>query len=589
MPKRIKGKLIMAFIVKKTINKKDYYYLNENKRVDGKVKTKTIAYLGKTKKKAEEKAKGIISNMTEHKKPEIRKEDLKEFPQQIREKILPMNSEEKYNKILEIASRKSLFYPAAEIYPASPAGFWDFGPIGQSIRRKIIDFWRHELVQKENILEVHGSQILPASVFEGSGHLKSFSDPIVQCMKCKKFERADKLISEVLKKEIPESLPTEKLDKLIQNNNIKCAKCGGKLGKVSKFNMMVETMVGREGEFKTFLRPEACQSIFLNFLRMCKTMRLKIPQGIAQIGGAFRNEISPRQSITRSIEFSQMEAEIFFDSEKINDITNFSDVAKYKIRLLRLGKETIEEFSAEDLVKKKIVPGKLIAYYMARTQQVWNEMGISYDKLRFREVDKDERAFYSLATFDFEVETCLGWLEIIANNYRTDYDLKGHMEHSRTNLECLTDDGKKIIPHIWEISAGVDRTMFAILDNCLKEGKEGLYFSLNPKIASFNCAILPLVNNGEILDLSKDIEKELKNSWFDVFFDPSGSIGRRYARNDEIGTPFCITIDGESVKNKDVTIRDRDTTRQIRVKISELKKILRQLINGEIEFEKAGK
>ncbi|OGJ12864.1 glycine--tRNA ligase [Candidatus Pacearchaeota archaeon RBG_19FT_COMBO_34_9] len=500
-----------------------------------------------------------------------------------------MNSEEKYNKILEIASRKSLFYPAAEIYPASPAGFWDFGPIGQSIRRKIIDFWRHELVQKENILEVHGSQILPASVFEGSGHLKSFSDPIVQCMKCKKFERADKLISEVLKKEIPESLPTEKLDKLIQNNNIKCAKCGGKLGKVSKFNMMVETMVGREGEFKTFLRPEACQSIFLNFLRMCKTMRLKIPQGIAQIGGAFRNEISPRQSITRSIEFSQMEAEIFFDSEKINDITNFSDVAKYKIRLLRLGKETIEEFSAEDLVKKKIVPGKLIAYYMARTQQVWNEMGISYDKLRFREVDKDERAFYSLATFDFEVETCLGWLEIIANNYRTDYDLKGHMEHSRTNLECLTDDGKKIIPHIWEISAGVDRTMFAILDNCLKEGKEGLYFSLNPKIASFNCAILPLVNNGEILDLSKDIEKELKNSWFDVFFDPSGSIGRRYARNDEIGTPFCITIDGESVKNKDVTIRDRDTTRQIRVKISELKKILRQLINGEIEFEKAGK
>ena len=579
----------MAFIVKKTINKKDYYYLNENKRVDGKVKTKTIAYLGKTKKKAEEKAKGIISNMTEHKKPEIRKEDLKEFPQQIREKILPMNSEEKYNKILEIASRKSLFYPAAEIYPASPAGFWDFGPIGQSIRRKIIDFWRHELVQKENILEVHGSQILPASVFEGSGHLKSFSDPIVQCMKCKKFERADKLISEVLKKEIPESLPTEKLDKLIQNNNIKCAKCGGKLGKVSKFNMMVETMVGREGEFKTFLRPEACQSIFLNFLRMCKTMRLKIPQGIAQIGGAFRNEISPRQSITRSIEFSQMEAEIFFDSEKINDITNFSDVAKYKIRLLRLGKETIEEFSAEDLVKKKIVPGKLIAYYMARTQQVWNEMGISYDKLRFREVDKDERAFYSLATFDFEVETCLGWLEIIANNYRTDYDLKGHMEHSRTNLECLTDDGKKIIPHIWEISAGVDRTMFAILDNCLKEGKEGLYFSLNPKIASFNCAILPLVNNGEILDLSKDIEKELKNSWFDVFFDPSGSIGRRYARNDEIGTPFCITIDGESVKNKDVTIRDRDTTRQIRVKISELKKILRQLINGEIEFEKAGK
>lgn len=495
----------------------------------------------------------------------------------------------KYDKILELASKKSIFYPSAEIYPNSPAGFWDFGPIGQSIRRKIIDFWRHELLQKENIFEIHGSQILPESVFIGSGHLKSFADPIVQCVKCKKYERADSLISGILKENIPESSPIEKLDLLITKHKIKCPKCKGELGKVSKFNMMVESIVGKSGEIKTFLRPEACQSIFLNFSRMAKTMRLKLPQGIAQAGGAFRNEISPRQSITRAIEFTQMEAEVFFNHEKINDVENFSEIADYKIRLLRLGKNKIEELSASELVSKNIVPGKVIAYYLAKTQQTWNKMGISLEKLRFREVDKDERAFYSLATFDFEVETCLGWLELIANNYRTDYDLKGHMKQSGSNLEYVDENGKKIMPHIWEISAGVDRTMFAILDNCLKEGKEGAYFALNPLIAPYQANIFPIVNKENMPVLARKVESMLKNAWFDVYYDDSGSIGRRYARSDEIGIPYCITIDGDSIKNEDITIRNRDDGLQIRVKISDLNNILQKLIFGQIKFEKAGK
>ncbi len=497
---------------------------------------------------------------------------------------------ERYNKLIELASRKSIFYPAAEIYPNFPAGFWDFGPIGQAIRRKVVDFWRHELLQRENMLEIHGSQILPASVFEGSGHLKSFADPIVQCTKCKKFERADRLISDAIGKNVPESMATEKLDELIVKNKVRCAKCGGELWKVSKFNMMVETIVGKQGEFKTFLRPEACQSIFMNFARMVKTMRLKLPQGIAQAGGAFRNEISPRQSITRSVEFAQMETEVFFDASKINEIEGFDEVAGYKVRVLRLGKDKIEEISASDLAAKKIVPGKLIAYYLARTQQVWNAMGIPLDKLRFREVDKDERAFYSLSTFDFEVETSLGWLELIANNYRTDYDLTGHMKHSGTDLH-FTDsgNGKKIMPHIWEISAGVDRTMFAILDNSMKEGKEGTYFALPPRIAPYHCAIFPLVNKDKMPEFAKMVEKQLLGEWFDVFLDESGSIGRRYARADEIGIPFCMTIDGDSVKNKDVTLRERDSGKQVRVKLSELNEVLRNLVNGKITFEKAGK
>ena len=494
----------------------------------------------------------------------------------------------RYEKILELATRKSIFYPSAEVYPNSPSGFWDFGPVGQAIRRKIVGFWRHELVYREDMMEIHGAQILPASVFEGSGHLKSFADPIVQCTKCKKYERADRLISEKINENVPESLAIEKLDEMIKKHKVRCPKCEGELGKVSKFNMMVETIIGR-GETKTFLRPEACQSIFLNFPRMVKTMRLKLPCGIAQEGGAFRNEISPRQSITRAIEFSQMEAEVFFDPEKINEIEGFDEVKNYKIRILRLGKDKLEEISADKLVKEGIVPGKLIAYYLARTQQVWNRMGIPLEKLRFREVGKDERAFYSLATFDFEVETSLGWLELIANNYRTDYDLKKHGEHSGADMSYVDEDGKKIIPHIWEISAGVDRTLFAILDCCLKEGKEGLYFSLKPIIAPYHCAVFPLVKKDGMPEFAKKVEKILKDGWFDMIYDESGSIGRRYARADEIGVPFCLTIDGDSLKNEDVTIRERDSGKQVRVKVSELRHVLRDLVTHDMDFGKIGK
>lgn len=500
----------------------------------------------------------------------------------------------KSEKLIELASKRSIFYPSAEIYPNSPAGFWDYGPIGQAIRRKIIDVWRHELVQKENMLEIHGSQILPSKVFEGSGHLKSFADPIVQCTKCRRYERADRIISEKTGKNVPESAPIEKLNELIKKNKIKCPKCNSELGKVSKFNMMVEAIIGMENKkqdskLKTFLRPEACQSIFLNFARMVKTMRLKLPQGIAQAGSAFRNEISPRQAILRTIEFSQMEAEIFFDPARADQIENFDEVKDYKIRIMKAGKETIEEIKAQELAAKKIVPNKLIAYYLARTQQAWNKMGIPLEKMRFREVDKLERAFYSIITFDFEVETKLGWIELTANNYRSDYDLKNHMLHSKTSLEYTEPEtGKKIIPHIWEISSGIDRTLFAVLDCSLKEGKEGPYLALTPQTAPYCCAVFPLVNREGMPELGKKAYHIIQNEGIDSYYDDSGSIGRRYARADEIGVPFCITIDGESLKSNDATIRNRDSLKQARVKIDKLPAVLQGLICEKIIFEDIG-
>ncbi|MBS3168308.1 glycine--tRNA ligase [Candidatus Woesearchaeota archaeon] len=493
-----------------------------------------------------------------------------------------------YDKIMELASRKSLFYQASEIYPNSPAGFWDFGPIGASIRRKIIEVWRKELVQKEDMLEIHGAQILPKQVYEGSGHLTDFKDPIVQCLKCKKYERADQLITKILKKEVPEATPLEKLNELIKNNNIKCDKCKGELSEVKHFSLMVESIIGR-GELKTFLRPEACQSIFLNFVRMHKTMRLKLPQGIAQVGGAFRNEISPRQSITRAIEFTQMEAEVFFNPKEINEIGNWDEIKDYELKILRLNSKKVENIKAKELVSKKIVQGKLIAYYLARTQQLFDKLGIPLDKMRFREVDKDERAFYSLLTFDFEVETSLGWLELVANNYRTDYDIKRHQEYSKTKLEYTFEDGKKLIPYIWEISAGVDRTLYTVLECSLKNGKEGDYLALNPIIAPYQVAIFPLVKKDQLPELAKKIDKDLKNKWTETFYDEAASVGRRYARADEIGIPYAVTIDHQSLRDNTVTLRYRDTGKQIRIKIEDIHPTLISLIWCQKELSDFGK
>jgi glycyl-tRNA synthetase len=493
-----------------------------------------------------------------------------------------------YNELMELFTRKSFIYPSAEVYPNSPRGFWDFGPVGQSIRRKIIRFWIKEWVNKEDMFEIYGSQILPRNVFEGSGHVKSFADPIVSCIKCKKYERADKFLTEKLGRLILESAPLEELNSLIKKNNLKCEKCGGDFGEVTKFSLMVESIVGKQGDIQTFLRPEACQTIFLSFLRMMKTMRLKLPKGIAQAGGAFRNEISPRQSVTRAIEFTQMESEVFFDPDDIDNIgdKNFDDVKDYKIKCLLLGKDKVEDISSEDLIKKKIVPGKIIAYYLAKTQQLWNKMGIPLGNMRFREVDKDERAFYSLVTFDFEVKTCIGWLELIANNYRTNYDIEGHMKKSGTNMEFIKDNGIKLIPHIWETSSGVDRTMFALLSNVFCKEKNRIYLKIPPRLSPYHCAVLPLIKKDKLEKLSKKIKISLIDNWFDVSYDSSGSIGRRYARQDEIGTPFCITIDFETLENNSVTIRDRDSTNQIRVEINKLNEILKELIEEKIEFKK---
>lgn len=482
----------------------------------------------------------------------------------------------KYEDAVNLALRRSLFYPSSEIYANSPAGFYNYGPYGCAIKRKIIESWRKELVQKENMLEIDGTICMPADVFKASGHLTGFNDPITKCKKCGAVYRADKLLTEITKKEFKEAMEEEELTKALKEYKIKCQKCKGELEDVKKSSLMVKADVGIAEKSAVYLRPETCQTIFTDFSRMVKTMRVKLPKGIAQVGKAFRNEISPRQTILRTIEFSQMEIEVFFDPKKIDEIKKWDEIKDYNISAQLIGKEKTEKISCEELVKKKIVSGKTIVYYLARTQQLYEKLGFSVDKIRFRQVDDEERAFYAKEGWDFEVNTSLGWLELAANNYRTDYDLKKHCEGSGHDLQFVEPDGKKFVPHVWEISIGLDRTFYAILENSYKSEGERTWLALPNNLVPVQLAVFPLASNKkELVEKAEEVFKILKE--YEAIYDDAGGIGKLYARMDEIGCPLCITIDYDSIKNNDATLRERDSKQQKRIKIKELPKKIQDI------------
>lgn len=493
--------------------------------------------------------------------------------------------------LINLALRRSIFYPSAEIYSNAPSGFWEFGPTGEAMRRKVIDFWRRELLQKENFLEIFGAQILPEAVFKASGHLENFNDPIVQCRKCASLYRADKLVMDSSKELVPESISTAELDALIKKHEVKCTKCKSRdFATVKKFNMMMSVSIGATGDVQCYLRPETCQSIFLDFDRIYKTCRAKLPLGIAQAGVSFRNEIAPRNTLLRAREFGQMEVEIFFNPKKINSIENWSEVAEYKLNLMQLGKE-IKAVSCADAVAKKIVSGQLIAYYLARVQQLYEKYGVPLQKMRLRELAENERAFYAKEAWDFEVECSEGWIELIACNNRADYDLKGHAKESKKEIKIKEEgDSEAFVPHVFELSTGIDRTLYVLLDLAYKKEKRGpeerVYLDLNPKIAPYFAAVFPLANKEGIDEKARALANELSQCGFDVLYDDRGSIGKRYARSDEIAVPFAITLDFDTLKDASATLRERNAMKQKRIKIAELPEALWKLQAGKTDFDK---
>jgi glycyl-tRNA synthetase len=304
-------------------------------------------------------------------------------------------------------------------------------------------------------------------------------------------------------------------------------------------------------------------------------MRCKLPVAFAQYGKSFRNEISPRQSLMRLREFYQAEVEVFFNPEKANEFEKFDEVKSEVLRIALKG-EAVEEITAAEAVEKGYIPNKLIAYYLANLQQFYRYVGLDIKRTRFRRLDDEEKAFYATSAFDFEVETSLGWVELVACNHRGDYDLSRHAKVSKKNMMVLDGD-KDVLPNVFELSMGVDRSIYAIVEHSLTVEGERTVMRLKPYLAPIQVGVFPLVTKDGLPEVAKQIYSKIKMS-FDAFYDESGSIGRRYRRMDEVGTPICVTVDYQTLQDNTVTIRDRDTMAQERVKISELEQTLHQKI-----------
>ena len=502
-----------------------------------------------------------------------------------------MKKNVRLDKITDIAAKRGFFFPTAEIYNGS-AGFWTYGHLGAMMKHRWENIWRcFFLGLNDNFFEIEGSNILPRKVFEASGHLESFNDPLIECKSCRFRFRADHFIEDEMNIAV-EGLTAEAMDKLVKDNKLKCPKCGSELDNVRMFNMMFPVSVGAVKEEKAYLSPETAQNPYLSFKREFFALREKLPMGLAVIGKAFRNELSPRQGFFRLREFTQAELQIFFDPAKLNESDRWPEIKGAKLRLL-LAKdrenEKITEIACEEANKSLKLP-KLYLVHMAMVQKFYLEaLSIPKERFRFRELSEEERAFYNKIHFDIELnlETLGGFKEIGGVHYRGDYDLSHHQAHSKEKLEVFIDN-KRFIPNVLELSFGVDRNIWALMDIFFKEEKERALFNFPKKIAPFDVAVFPLVNKDKLPEKAEQVYESLRQE-FAVFFDAKGSIGRMYRRMDEVGCPYMITVDHQALKDGTVTIRNITDMKQIRVKINYLKETIDSLLQDKVEFAKAGK
>ncbi len=552
----------MAFIVKKNIHGKDYYYLNQSKREGDKVRTKTLAYLGKNKKEAEKKAKKIIKELEVGKKPEKKVEK-----KQIKAKTKLEKRELSIEELATFCKRRGFVYQSGNIYGGF-AGFWDFGHIGSELKNNIKNqWWNFHVRQREDMAGIDGSIITHPQVWKASGHVDSFNDVLVVCKKCKKQDKVDK--HEIKK--------------------AKCQICGSDFdwNNVKEIEQMFKTKVGMDNQ--SYLRPETAQLIFTNFKYVQDNARLKLPFGIAQIGKAFRNEIAPRDFLFRSREFEQMEIEYFTkpDQKCPYNIPNVK-VLIYSEKNQKKNQEP-EMMKISEALKKKIIKKDWHAYWLATELKWFFNLGALSKNFRIRQHAKEELSHYSTDTWDIEYNFPFGWKELQGIADRGDYDLSQHEKFSKQDLKIFDEELKqKLLPYVvCEPSLGVERTFIVfMLDSYFYDKARGnIVLKLHPMLAPVKAAIFPIVKKPEFEKFARQVFEDLRKEW-NVIYDKSGSIGRRYSRNDEIGTPFCITIDQDSLKNKDVTVRDRDTTAQIRVKVKDLNDVLRKAIQGENIFSK---
>ena len=426
-------------------------------------------------------------------------------------------------KLVSLCKRRGIVYQSSEIY-GGMAGAWDYGPLGVLLKNNIRDYWWKEMTQlQDNIVGLDASIMMHPKVWEASGHVDSFTDPMVDCKECKARFRADQI-----------------------DLNAPCPNCGakGSFTEPREFNMMFSTHLGPVSDSGSivYLRPETAQGIFANFKNVVQTSRVKIPFGIAQVGKAFRNEITTKNFIFRTVEFEQMEMQFF-----------------------------VKPGDDEEWFK----------YWKDSRIKYYDRLGIRNDKLKFHQHGSDELAHYAKDAFDIEYEFPMGWQELEGIHSRTDFDLSRHAESSGKDLTYLDDQThERFLPYVIETSAGLTRTVLMVLSDAYEEeelegGDVRTVLHFHPELAPITVAVLPLVKKDGIKELAKDIEKNLRED-FATFFDQSGAIGRRYRRMDEVGTPYCVTVDYDSKEDNTVTIRFRDSMEQERIPVDKLAERIRK-------------
>ncbi len=547
------------YVVKKKVKGKEYYYLNKSVRENGKVKSKNVAYLGKDKEEAEKKAKEIKEKMENQKPTQGEKQEVKTEKTKIT-----------IEELTKFCKEKGFVFRSSDIY-GGMSGFWDFGHLGVELFNNIRKNWWDWFVKgREDMVGIEASIISHPKTWEASGHLQNFNDIFVKCKKCGK---------------------TGKLDEA-ELGRIKCG-CGGELISQGKFNLMFETKIGTTDPQIAYLRGETAQGMFLNFKAIQLTSRKQLPFGIAQIGRCFRNEIAPRDFLFRSREFHIGEFEFFINKEEEKCELLDENHKNVKLRLLdeetqKQNSQELRETTIKQMLEEKRL-GEWHAYWLAEQILWFNSLGL--EEIKIREHTKEELSHYSSATFDIDYEYPFGSKEVAGNANRGQYDLTQHEKYSGEKM-AIRDEryNNKEIPRVIEPTFGIERVFLAILTKAYTYDKERDYIVLKipAKIAPIQAAVFPIVKQSQYIGISEKIVEDLRKE-FNVIYDKGGSVGRRYARNDEIGTPYCITVDEESLTKQDVTIRDRDTTKQIRVRIRDLKEIIKKLVNQEITFEKAGK
>jgi glycyl-tRNA synthetase len=496
--------------------------------------------------------------------------------------------------ITNFCKRKGFVFQAAQIY-GGLSGFFDFGPLGCELKNNIKElYWKKFIQKRADMVGQDGSIITNPTVWKASGHVDCFADLVLTTKDTKTKLRADHFIEDELKIST-DGMKAVEIQELIDKHNLKYN--GEGFEPIEDFNLMFKTQIGAKTDSSSiaYLRPETCQSIFPNFKLIYEGQRLKLPFGIAQIGKAFRNEISPRDFIFRVREFEQGEIEYFFNPNEKQEIND--EVKDYKFNFLSAENQeagkTQEEITFKELLKNKpnVYPFHANWLYDFLTWFI-DELGLSKENLRVREHVKTELSHYSTATFDIDYKFPFGRKELLGMAYRGNYDLTQHQKFSKANLTYFDEKtNEKLLPHVIEPSVGIDRLFFAVITEalCDDEKRGNFVLKLSNKIAPYKVAIFPLMKKDELIESAQDINKKLLNDDIISFFDVSGSIGKRYARQDEIGTPFCITVDYETLEegeNKEtVTIRDRDSTKQKRVKIDKVVEITEKLIKGKISFD----